>query len=440
MHPSEPVPSPFLQVPATEWLASNDLAFAIPALDPAAPGHTLVVLWRVVASYFDATGEEKAALWALVDEVKALLDERLHPDGYDVSFSTGELAGPRVRHAHIAILPRCRELAGATPARRTQGAPRPSGAPHHDERRPPLATGGENDPLSRHLGPLFSTATDIAIVAAFVTETGLDVVRRWIFQALRAGARLRIVTGDYLAFTQVDALRQLLGWTALELEEAGEPVAPVEPTPRGQLRVRVVETALADGSERAFHPKSWLFESRDAGVAFVGSSNLSRSALETGVEWNLRVERAIDPVGYASVRQAFEALWASATASTRTGSTPTPSASARRRAACPPATPTPRCSSHRRNLTSSRRRRWPRSPGRASRGVVVRWSCSRPGSGRPGSRPSTSRVSREPPARGRACCSSPTAPSCSRRRRAPSVACSSPPRSPRTWGGVPAPS
>ena len=64
----------------------------------------------------------------------------------------------------------------------------------------------------------------------------------------------------------------------------------------------MVETALADGTERAFHPKSWLFDAPSFGVAFVGSSNLSASALGSGIEWNLRVERAIDPTAYAAVR------------------------------------------------------------------------------------------------------------------------------------------
>ena len=115
------------------------------------------------------------------------------------------------------------------------------------------------------------------------------------------------MTRDYLAFNQVDALRQLLGWSQLDVH-ADTPSASA----RGHLRVRVVETAMPDGSERAFHPKSWLFESSSSGVAFVGSSNLSRSALETGIEWNLRVERAIDPIAYASVQAAIDALWAAA--------------------------------------------------------------------------------------------------------------------------------
>jgi len=68
---------------------------------------------------------------------------------------------------------------------------------------------------------------------------------------------------------------------------------------------------------RGCHPKCWLFESPSFGVAFVGSSNLSRSALQTCIEWNLRVERAIDLTAYASVHTAIDTLWATAVELTR---------------------------------------------------------------------------------------------------------------------------
>jgi HKD family nuclease len=211
--------------------------------------------------------------------VKTALDEQLHPDGYEVTFTSGEVAEHTVPHAHVSVIPRFREPIA--------------------ERQPPLATGGEHDPLSQHLWPLFSTATEIAIVAAFVTETGLELLEEWVTRALRAGAQLRIVTGDYLAFNQVDALRLLLVWSQRDAHARDK--TPELPH-RGQLRVRVVETAQPDGTERAFHPKCWLFESPSFGVAFVGSSNLSCSVLQTGIEWNLRVEQAIDPIAYSRVR------------------------------------------------------------------------------------------------------------------------------------------
>jgi len=46
-------------------------------------------------------------------------------------------------------------------------------------------------------------------------------------------------------------------------------------------------------------------------VAYVGSSNLSRSALEHGVEWNLRLVSSDDEPTFAAIRRRFEDLLAS---------------------------------------------------------------------------------------------------------------------------------
>jgi superfamily II DNA or RNA helicase/diadenosine tetraphosphate (Ap4A) HIT family hydrolase len=293
--------SPFLSVPPAEWLASNALAFAIRDRFPVSPGHTLVIPRREVATYFDATPDEKAALWTLVEDVKARLDLELRPDGYNVGFNAGEASGQTVMHVHLHVIPRFRGDV-ADP----RGGVRhviPGRGNYLEPRSPALSTGGDTDPFSRHLWPLFTTATEIAIVAAFVTETGLEILEEHVLQALRRGTRVRLVTGDYLGFTQVAALRELLFWSRMHGDGAADAEAPAG------LNVRVIETARADGSERAFHPKSWQFHAPEFGVAFVGSSNLSRSALQTGVEWNLRIDRSVDSAGHDAVRGAFEALW-----------------------------------------------------------------------------------------------------------------------------------
>jgi HKD family nuclease len=248
---------------APDELAANDLAIAHRSSDPRSAGHVIITVRRPAASYFHASAAEKAAVWALVDDVKALIDAQLHPTGYEVRFTTGSATaqGTGAQIQGIRVVPHGSDASLAA-------------------RPPPLATGGGQDPPSQHLSPLFATASDNAIVAAVVTESGLELLEQRVFAALRAGAHVRVVTGDYLSFNQVDALRQLLGWSQLELREADTP--PDRP-PSGALCVRVVETGLADGSERAFHPKAWLFDAAGFGVAFVGSSNLSRSALGTGI-------------------------------------------------------------------------------------------------------------------------------------------------------------
>src|SRR5580765_1451241 len=100
--------SPFLAVPASEWLAANDSAFAIADRFPASPGHALVVPRRVITTWWEANDAERADILALVDEVKRQLDTELQPDGYNVGFNVGVAAGQTVTHLHIHVIPRYR--------------------------------------------------------------------------------------------------------------------------------------------------------------------------------------------------------------------------------------------------------------------------------------------------------------------------------------------
>src|SRR5438477_10787685 len=82
-----PDSSPFLEVPKTDWLASNRSAFAISDGYPVSPGHTLVVPRRLISTWWEASSDERLDLLALVDEVKAILDATREPDGFNVGFN-----------------------------------------------------------------------------------------------------------------------------------------------------------------------------------------------------------------------------------------------------------------------------------------------------------------------------------------------------------------
>ena len=66
-----------------------------------------------------------------------------------------------------------------------------------------------------------------------------------------------------------------------------------------------VSVRVFQDPEVSFHPKAYLFYSADgqAEAAFVGSSNLSKSALGGGIEWNLLVG-SID-----ELKERFLVLW-----------------------------------------------------------------------------------------------------------------------------------
>jgi diadenosine tetraphosphate (Ap4A) HIT family hydrolase len=71
-----------------------------------------VISRRHIASLFDTTAEEGAALFAAVRSARARLDAELAPDGYNLGVNVGETAGQSVMHLHVHVIPRYR---GDTP-------------------------------------------------------------------------------------------------------------------------------------------------------------------------------------------------------------------------------------------------------------------------------------------------------------------------------------
>ena len=100
--------SPFLSRPQSEWIASNDLVFAILDGYPVNPGHVLVIPKRLVSTWWEATREEQVAILDLLEVVKRQLDESHRPDGYNIGVNAGEAAGQTVFHLHIHLIPRYR--------------------------------------------------------------------------------------------------------------------------------------------------------------------------------------------------------------------------------------------------------------------------------------------------------------------------------------------
>lgn len=302
------MPSPFSAIPESDWTASNQLAFAFRDQYAVTEGHTLVVPRREVATWFDATEAEQHAIMALVAVVKAQLESELSPDGYNVGFNAGAAAGQTVFHLHVHVIPRHEgdmhdPRGGVRHVIPSRGNYR---AAHQT-----LTLGGEDDPFMRQVRPLFEGAMDVAIVAAFVQRSGLDRLRDLIERALRRGARIRVLTGDYLHITQAEALEDLLGWMSAGPEDSDESddTEACEDAALGRLEARIIEVAELPKRTRAFHPKSWRFEGPAMSVLFVGSSNLSRSALDTGIEWNLRVDKDRDEHAYERAVAGFERLW-----------------------------------------------------------------------------------------------------------------------------------
>lgn len=98
--------------PEREVLAENVQAIAVFDSYPVSPGHALILPRRHVVTVWDLSEAEYLACYALVRELKPVLEARFRPDGFNVGVNCGEAAGQSVWHAHIHVIPR---FAGDTP-------------------------------------------------------------------------------------------------------------------------------------------------------------------------------------------------------------------------------------------------------------------------------------------------------------------------------------
>lgn len=111
----------------------------------------------------------------------------------------------------------------------------------------------------------------IYLLISFVMQSGVRLLAPYLRAAANRGADIKILTGDYLFVTEPNALRELY-----EIDHD-------------------IEIRLWSSQGISFHPKAYIFRKSTAeDVVIVGSSNASRSALTTGVEWNLSVATRVE--------------------------------------------------------------------------------------------------------------------------------------------------
>jgi diadenosine tetraphosphate (Ap4A) HIT family hydrolase len=91
---------------SSDLLAGNELAIAFPAGFPVSPGHALIVPRRHEPDFFSLSAEEKAAVIALVNPVRSVLDKEFGPDAYNLGVNAGKAAGQTVLHTHLHVIPR----------------------------------------------------------------------------------------------------------------------------------------------------------------------------------------------------------------------------------------------------------------------------------------------------------------------------------------------
>lgn len=136
------------------------------------------------------------------------------------------------------------------------------------------------------LDEMIPVSESIDLAVSFVRLSGVRLLLPLLKQADQRGVPIRLICGSYLQITEPAALRML----------------------RAELSERV-EMRLYTDPSRSFHPKCWIFHESDLDHVLIGSSNVSRSALTSGIEWNYHFSSLQDRTGVRSIQMQFDQLW-----------------------------------------------------------------------------------------------------------------------------------
>jgi len=150
-----------------------------------------------------------------------------------------------------------------------------------------LLTNAKGEPsLGAELRAELDSSDTVDLLCAFVKWYGIRVLEPELRRLSERGAPFSVITTTYLGATEREALDRLV-------REFGATVK-----------------VQYDAQRTRLHAKAWMFRRRTGfDTAYVGSSNLSRTALLEGVEWNVRLSHVGTPELLERFRATFDTYW-----------------------------------------------------------------------------------------------------------------------------------
>lgn len=145
---------------------------------------------------------------------------------------------------------------------------------------------GNKQYLINRLKTSIKNATTIDIIVSFLMESGVKLLLQDLKEALKRGVKIRILTGNYLKITQPQALYLL----------------------KSELKDQV-DLRFYNNPNKSFHPKAYMFHNPIDSEIYIGSSNISRGALTSSIEWNYRFLKSTAPNDFKVFYDTFEDLF-----------------------------------------------------------------------------------------------------------------------------------
>ena len=131
-----------------------------------------------------------------------------------------------------------------------------------------------------------SSANEIRLMVSFIKKKGLALILPQLKEFTNRGGKLKVITTTYMQATDYEAVLQLATMKNTEIK------------------------ITYDITSERLHAKAYIFL-RDTGfnTAYIGSSNISEQALDTGAEWNVKVTQMEQPRMMKTILGAFDASW-----------------------------------------------------------------------------------------------------------------------------------